>query len=210
MLEDTHPTLDVLCDYIEGHLPSGQAEELAGHLAGCRACADLALEARALFDAGKAATKGDDPDQQREWERLRAQAFPSDLRSLWPNLSARERDALCAQGLGWTYKKKQGWQTGWYDSPGSVVPRNLPEYSSSWHGAGMLIEALGADFLGLLMDSVNADAGFGLPWECSLRGSEGYIAATSDSGPSAIALAFCLARNVSPQKGGAPAQNTTP
>jgi hypothetical protein len=93
-----------------------------------------------------------------------------DLRSLWPSLSSREKDARVAEVLGWRIRKIPTLDSEWWDchAPPPEPPAFrvtlrfdrertrlisevrpdgllLPHYSTSWEHAGPLLEALSAE-----------------------------------------------------------------
>jgi hypothetical protein len=127
-----------------------------------------------------------------------------DLRELWPTLSPRERDARVAEALG--LKVVQFGLSPEHRVPAIVIDdaRSLPvpRYSTSWEHAGPLLDRLAADGWFPRLSPYHSQSLRGLAWIVSGEGIfDGRVRELDSeipcsSAPEAIALAFCLSREV--------------
>jgi hypothetical protein len=122
-----------------------------------------------------------------------------EIRERWPALSARERDALVAEALGWHHFEWRG-ELAPFAMPEpenelfrrligitKLEPVPVPHYSTSWADAGLLLEELARTEVVLLGSRPNASG-----WGLSV--TLGPESRNCSSGPEAVALAFVLAK----------------
>lgn len=115
-----------------------------------------------------------------------------DLRSTWPTLSPRERDALVAKARGETFKP---------DREARLMAEWLKDYTASWAFAGRLLEEMLATGLYVELYPHGALACAEIePRFASNVGSfgEGVEPFEADSYPSVIAIAYVAWKGVQP------------
>lgn len=124
-----------------------------------------------------------------------------DLRAVWPTLSPRERDARVAQVLGHVLSDPGLFGGAQFirQEPDTEHETCLPipPYSESWEHSGFLLERLREEGWAQIDVRFSVDAGV---WRCHIYSGAalGYheFHVQGETAPSAIALAFCLSREI--------------